>query len=65
MNEAELKIEAIQQVLMKRYGIITEQILTREMTEEQAQWYRGRAAGLVDAMDLLSDSLESIRVELE
>ena len=59
------KCEAVGAVLQKRYNIIVQQIIPRQTDEKLEQWYRGRIAGLVDAMALLDSSEESIRIELE
>lgn len=59
------KCEAVGAVLQKRYDIIAQQIIPRQTDEKQEQWYRGRIAGLVDAMELLGSSEDSIRIELE
>ena len=67
MNKAEQKIEVIKQVLMKRYTVLVDMIYDEgcDMDPEDNGWYRGRIAGYVDAMGLLDESLESLRVELE
>lgn len=64
MNDAELKIEAVKKVLMKRQEVLS-RIVGADIPASQKEWYRGRAVGLLDALDLLDSSLESIQIELQ
>jgi hypothetical protein len=60
-TKAAAKLEAIKQVLSKRVDCLCRAIDARE---GQTEWYQGKKAGYLDALDLLSCSLESIKIEL-
>jgi hypothetical protein len=60
-DKAAAKLEAIKQVLSKRVDCLCRAIDARE---GQTEWYQGKKAGYLDALDLLDESLESIKIEL-
>lgn len=60
MTEKEI---AIREVIEKRVKIIRK-IVKKCDNPETKSWYEGRIVGLMDVHDLLSDSLECIKVEL-
>jgi hypothetical protein len=60
-DETAAKLEAIKQVLSKRVDCLCRAIDARE---GQTEWYQGKKAGYLDALDLLDESLESIKIEL-
>lgn len=59
---AAAKLEAIKQVLSKRIDCLYRAIDNAE--GKQKEWYQGKKAGYLDALSLLSESLESINIEL-
>lgn len=62
-DDAAAKLEAIMHVLSKRLDCLYRVIDKAE--GEQKEWYQGKKAGYLDALSLLGDSLESIKIELE
>jgi hypothetical protein len=60
-DEAAAKLKAIKQVLSKRVDCLCRAIDARK---GQTEWYQGKKAGYLDALDLLDESLESIKIEL-
>lgn len=61
-DEAAAKLEAIKQVLSKRIDCLYRAIDKAEGGLKV--WYQGKKTGYLDALDLLSCSLESIKIEL-
>ena len=57
------KEEAIRQVLTKRAGILKE--FLERIPEDKRDYYSGKLEGYRQALDLLSDDIECICVELE
>ena len=55
---------AIRKVIEKRYEIIREKILPNVKEKTLAEYYKGKADGLMQAYELLGESLESIKIEL-
>lgn len=59
MSEAEQKIEAVKSVLRKRADI-----LRRIISKQGGVFYEGKLEGYQQAIELLGESLASIRIEL-
>lgn len=61
------KEEAIREVLYKRAEICREarKASLAKRNNETAAYYEGKIDGYMQAYDLLSDSLESIKIELQ
>lgn len=58
------KESAIRKVILKRVAILDKIIATRNITEELREYYKGKRDGLMQAFDLVGDSLACINVEL-
>ena len=60
------KDEAIRKVLLQRKAVIEEHILPNpNQTPLNRAYYEGKRDGYNQALDLLSETLESIRIELQ
>lgn len=55
---------AIRKVIVRRCEIIREKILPNVKEKTLAEYYAGKIDGLMQAYELLGDSLESIKIEL-
>lgn len=55
---------AIRNVIVRRCKIIRENILTNVKEKTLAEYYTGKIDGLMQAYELLGESLESIKIEL-
>lgn len=55
---------AIRNVITRRMGIITEHVLPNIKDHELADYYAGKIDGLMQAFELIGESLESIKIEL-
>lgn len=61
LNEKEI---AIRNVIVHRLEIISERILPNVKEKTLAEYYAGKIDGLMQAYNLMGESLESIKVEL-
>lgn len=61
LNEKEI---AIRNVIVHRLEIISEHILPNVKEKTLAEYYAGKIDGLMQAYNLMGESLESIKVEL-
>ena len=59
------KEEAIREVLIRRADVIDIAIIVGNLSREDAAFYEGKREGLMQAYDLVAQSLESILVEIE
>lgn len=55
---------AIRQVLTKRCDIIRTRVLPNVETDEERNYYAGKICGYEQAFDLISASIDSIKIEL-
>lgn len=55
---------AIRKVIVRRCEIIREKILPNVKEKTLAEYYAGKIDGLMQAYELLGESLESIKIEL-
>jgi len=59
------KVDAIRKVLEKRMAVIEDHILpNRNQTPLNLAYYQGKRDGYQQAIDLLNEPLESIRIEI-
>lgn len=56
---------AIRNVILRRLEILTEDILPNIKEKTLAEYYAGKIDGLKQAYELLGESIESIKIELE
>jgi hypothetical protein len=61
MNEAEKKLQEIRRVLTQRLAIVE---IASERPSQDRDYFEGKRDGYAQALSLLSESLESISVEL-
>ena len=62
MTAEEAKITAIRSVLKKRQAVLRN--IMERGTSPDLHYYEGKSDGYQQALDLLAESLESIKVEL-
>lgn len=55
---------AIRKVIVRRCEIIREKVLPNVKEKTLAEYYAGKIDGLMQAYELLGESLESIKIEL-
>lgn len=56
---------AIRNVILRRLEILAEDILPNIKEKTLAEYYAGKIDGLKQAYELLGESIESIKIELE
>lgn len=55
---------AIRNVIVRRCKIVREKILPNVKEKKMAEYYAGKIDGLMQAYELLGESIESIKIEL-